>query len=46
MVSRICAFDADAAAPEDADGDPEPARGINGPATVLDLVPPKLVMRA
>jgi hypothetical protein len=42
---QLAAFDADAADLEDADGEPEPDRELEGPAVVLDLVPPKRIRR-
>jgi hypothetical protein len=44
-LDRLLAFDADAAELEDADGEHEPDQEIDGPATVLDFVPPKQVDR-
>jgi hypothetical protein len=44
LLEELCAFDADAAELEDADGEPD--QEFDGPATVLDFVPPKLVGRA
>ena len=45
-LDRLLAFDADAAELEDEDGEPEPDQAIDGPATVVDFVPPKPVGRA
>jgi hypothetical protein len=44
-LDRLLAFDADAADLEDADGEPEPDDEIDGPAMVLDFVPPKRLDR-
>jgi hypothetical protein len=44
-LDRLLAFDADAADLEDADGEPEPDDETDGPATVLDFVPPKRIER-
>jgi len=40
-VDRLLAFDADATDLEDTDGEPEPDEEVDGPATVVDIVPPK-----
>jgi hypothetical protein len=45
-LDRLLAFDADATDLEDTDGEPEPDHEIDGPATVLDFVPPKQLSRA
>jgi hypothetical protein len=45
-LDRLLAFDADATDLEDADGEPEPDGELDGPATVLDFVPPKWISRA
>ena len=45
-LHRLLAFDADAADLEDTDGEPEPDQEFDGPAAVLDFVPPKRVVRA
>jgi hypothetical protein len=40
-LDRLLAFDAEATDLEDADGEPERDQEVDGPATVVDLVPPK-----
>jgi hypothetical protein len=40
-LDQLCAFDADAADLEDAEGEPEPDEETDGPATVLNFAPPK-----
>jgi hypothetical protein len=44
-LDRLLAFDGGSEDLEDADGEPEPDKEIDGPATVLDFVPPKRVER-
>lgn len=41
LLEELCTFDADAEDLEDAEGEPEPDQEFEGPATVLDFVPPK-----
>jgi hypothetical protein len=45
-LDRLLTFDAGAEDLEDADGEPEPDHEMDGPAVVLDFVPPKRRGRA
>lgn len=45
-LDRLLTLDAEATDLEDTDGEPEPDHEIDGPATVLDFVPPKQLGRA
>jgi hypothetical protein len=45
-LDQLCAFDAGAEDLEDTDSEPEPDQEYDGPAILLDFVPPKRLRRA